>query len=155
LLDYKSARPWAKSIKRAVTARTMPPWFADPNYGHFSNDPRLSKQEIGTIQDWVDGGAKEGDPRDLPNPPVFVEGWHLGTPDVVVDIGEEHKVTPGEDAYEHFVAPTNFKEGMWIRAAEIKPGNRRVVHHVHVLLVQENLNAMAAASTLNMPGLSN
>src|SRR5258705_10268249 len=74
LLDYKSARPWAKSIRLAVTKRTMPPWFADPNYGHFSNDPRLTKDEIGTIQAWADGGAKEGDPRDLPKPPVFVAG---------------------------------------------------------------------------------
>lgn len=155
LLDYKSARPWAKSIRQAVTARTMPPWFADPDYGHFSNDPRLTKDEIGTIQAWVDGGAKEGNPRDLPKPPQFTEGWQLGKPDIVIDMGEDHVVTPGEDAYEHFVVPTNFKEGKWIRAAEIKPGNRQVVHHVHVLLVQENLSAMASASTLNMPGLSN
>jgi len=154
LLDYKSARPWAKSIRRAVTARTMPPWFADSRYGHFSNDPRLTKEEVATIQAWADGGAAEGDPRDLPAPPKFVEGWQLGQPDVVIDIGENHKVTPGEDAYEHFEVPTNFKEGMWLRAAEIKPGNRQVVHHVHVLLVQHDLSAMAAASTLNMPGLS-
>ncbi len=154
LLDYKSARPWAKSIRRAVTARSMPPWFADAEPGHFSNDPRLSKKEIETIQAWADGGAKEGNPGDLPKPPTYVEGWQLGKPDVVIDIGEDYKVTAGEDAYEHFTVSTNFTEGKWIRAAEIKPGNRQVVHHVHVLLVQDNLEAMAAASTLNAPGLS-
>lgn len=154
LLDYKSARPWAKSIKAAVATRKMPPWFADPRYGHFANDARLSDAELKTIQAWADGGAPEGNPKDLPPAPKFVEGWAMGKPDTVIDIGEDHEVTPGEDAYEHFVVPTNFTEGKWVRAAEIRPGNRQVVHHVHVLLVQESLQAMAAASTNNMPGLS-
>lgn len=154
LLDYKSARPWAKAIREAVLARKMPPWFADPRWGHFSNDARLSQAEVDTIKIWADQGAKEGDPGDLPAPPVFTEGWHLGKPDIVIDIGEDYQVTPGEDAYEHFTVPTNFTAGRWIRAAEIRPGNRQVVHHVHVLLVQENLAAMEAASTKNMPQLS-
>ena len=132
LLDYKSARPWAKAIRQAVLTRKMPPWFADPQYGHFANDPRLTPREMETIQAWVDSGAKEGDPKDLPRAPSFVEGWHLGQPDLIVDIGEEYKVQPNQDVYEHFVVPTNLKEGVWIRAAELKPGNRRVVHHAHV-----------------------
>lgn len=154
LLDYKSARPWAKSIRESVLAKRMPPWFADPGYGHFSNDARLSAAELETVKAWVDAGAPEGNPKDLPTKPAFVEGWHLGKPDVVIDIGTDHTVTPGEDAYEHFVVPSNFKEGVWVRAAEIKPGNRQVVHHVHVLLVQEDLAKMEAASTKNMPALS-
>jgi len=154
LLDYKSARPWAKSIRESVLSRRMPPWFADPNYGHFSNDARLSKAELDTVKAWVDAGAPEGDPADLPPKPVFTEGWQLGKPDLVFDIGTDHTVTPGEDAYEHFVVPTHFKEGVWVRAAEIKPGNRQVVHHVHVLLVQEDLAKMEVASTKNMPALS-
>ena len=152
--DYKSARPWAKAIRQAVVAGKMPPWFADPKHGNFANDPRLSPAEIGKLEAWAGEGAKVGDPRDLPPTPVFAEGWQMGKPDVVIDIGEDYKVTPGEDAYEHFVVPTNFTEGKWVRAAEILPGNRRVVHHVHVLLVQDDLNAMAAASTVNMPALS-
>jgi hypothetical protein len=132
----------------------MPPWFADPKHGEFSNDARLSQSEIQTIRAWVDAGAPEGNPRDLPAPPRFTDGWHLGKPDIVIDIGEDHEVTPGEDAYEHFRVPTNLKEGVWIRAAEIKPGNRQVVHHVHVLLVQPDLRGMEAASTKNMPSLS-
>ncbi len=154
LLDYKSARPWAKAIRESVSTRKMPPWFADPHFGKFSNDARLSEHEIATIRDWVDAGAPEGNPSDLPAPPKFVEGWQLGKPDLVVDIGEDHVVTPGEDAYEHFTVPTNFKQGIWIRAAEIKPGNREVVHHVHVLLVQNDMSKMVAASTGNMPALS-
>lgn len=154
LLDYQSARPWAKSIKQAVTARKMPPWFADPAHGRWANDARLSAAEIATIQAWADGGAPEGNKADLPKPPARVEGWALGKPDIVVDIGEDFEVTPGQDAYEHFVVPTNFKEGKWIRAAAIKPGNREVVHHAHVLLVNDDLHAMEAASTANMPTLA-
>ena len=76
--------------------------------------------------------------------PVFVEGWRLGKPDIVIDIGEDFRVKPGQDAYEHFVVPTNFTEGKWIRAAEIRPGNRKVVHHVHVSVLAD---AGAAGST--------
>ena len=153
LIDYKTARPWAKAIRESVLTRRMPPWFADPHSGAFSNDPSLSKQEVETIRAWVDGGASEGNPADLPARPSFVEGWKLGKPDIVIDIGEDHVVTPGEDSYDHFFVPTNFTEGKWIRAAEIKPGNRQVVHHVHVLLVQDDPTKMASASLKNVGGL--
>ena len=89
LLDYQSARPWAKSIRLAVATGKMPPWFADPRYGEFANDSRLNKAEIDTIAAWVDGGAPEGDPKDLPQPPKFVEGWQMGKPDIVIDIGQD------------------------------------------------------------------
>src|ERR1700730_15894706 len=85
LLDYKSARPWAKSIREAVLARKMPPLFADPHYGSFANDARLSTRDIETIKAWVDGGALEGNSRDLPAAPVVVEGWRQGKPDIVID----------------------------------------------------------------------
>ena len=137
LLDYQSARPWAKAIREAVVTRKMPPWFADPHFGSFANDARLSASEIEVIKAWVDSGAPEGDPRDLPPAPVFIEGWRLGKPDVVIDIGEDFHIKPGADAYEHFVVATNFTEGQWIRAAEIRPGNRKVVHHVHVSVVAD------------------
>src|ERR1700690_1150048 len=135
LLDYKSARPWAKSIREAVLTRKMPPWFADPHFGSFSNDSRLSAREMETIKAWVDDGAKEGDVSLLPAAPRFAQGWRLGKPDIVVDIGKDFVTSPGNDAYEHFTVPTNFTEGKWIRAAEIRPGNRKVVHHVHVSVV--------------------
>jgi hypothetical protein len=75
LLSYNEARPWARSIKEKVVRREMPPWHADPHTGEFSNDRRLSQAEIETIVAWVDGGAKEGLPQDLPPAPKFVEGW--------------------------------------------------------------------------------
>jgi hypothetical protein len=141
LLDYQSARPWAKAIREAVLTRKMPPWFADPHYGTFSNDASLSETEIATIKAWVDAGAPEGSPRDLPPAPVFTEGWRLGRPDIVIDIGQDFRVTPGKDAYQHFVVSTNFAEGKWVRAAEIRPGDRRVVHHVHVSVVGDDSQA--------------
>ena len=144
LLDYKSARPWAKAIREAVLARKMPPWFADPRWGSFANDARLSDSEIETIKAWADGGAAEGDAKDLPAAPVFIEGWRLGKPDIIIDIGQDFNVKPGRDAYEHFTVPANFSEGRWIRAAEIRPGNRKVVHHVHVSVVAD---ASKAGST--------
>src|SRR5580704_12191589 len=69
LLTYQDARPWAKAIRAAVVSRKMPPWFADPRYGHFANDPSLRQTEIDTIVNWANDGALEGDARDIP-PPV-------------------------------------------------------------------------------------
>jgi hypothetical protein len=137
LLDYQSARPWAMAIREAILTRKMPPWFADPRYGHFANDPRLSDEEISVVKAWVDGGSAEGDPKDLPPQPVFSEGWRFGKPDLVIDIGQDFEVPAGNDINKDFVVPANLTEGKWIRAAEIRPGNRRVVHHVHVSVLEE------------------
>jgi len=131
LLTYKDARPWARSIKEKVVTRQMPPWHADPQYGHFINDARLGQEEIDTIAAWVDGGAKEGSPKDLPPVPAFVAGWKVGKPDVVFTMKEEYTLAAaGSDEYINFTMPTNFKEDVWVQAAEINPGNKRVVHHV-------------------------
>src|SRR5580704_13183622 len=82
LLTYEAARPWAKAIRIAVASRKMPPWFADPRYGHFSNDASLSQAEIDTLVHWANDGALEGDPRDLPPPSRWSRGaWQI-EPDV-------------------------------------------------------------------------
>jgi hypothetical protein len=147
LLDYQAARPWAKSIREAVLTHKMPPWFADPHYGTFANDPRLSNREIETIKAWVDSGSPEGDKRDLPPKPEFIEGWKLGQPDIVIDIGQDFMVPPGNDVYQYFTVPTNFTEGKWIRAAQILPGNRQVVHHVHVSVLPAESHAAGPERT--------
>jgi hypothetical protein len=151
LLNYQSARPWAKAIREAVVTRKMPPWFADPRYGEFANDARLTKAEIETVKAWVDGGAAEGDPRDLPTPPQFVEGWQLGKPDLVVDIGQDFLVPAGQDLYKDFVVSTNFTEGKWIRAAQVLPGNRKLVHHVHVYVVSNEAAPTPGTAALSVP----
>jgi Copper type II ascorbate-dependent monooxygenase, C-terminal domain len=150
LLDYKSVRPWARSIREAVLSRKMPPWFADPQYGHFANDARLNTREMETIKAWVDSGVAEGDPKDLPKTPQFAEGWSLGKPDLIVDIGEDFAVRPGADDYEHFIVPMNLKNGIWVRAAELRPGNRQVVHHAHVNpVLSEKLAGPATIQAMN------
>jgi len=131
LLTYESARPWAKSIKEKVSARIMPPWHADPQYGKFENDARLSAKEIETIVAWADAGAPKGDAKDLPPAPKFTEGWTIGQPDVVFAMPEEYSVpADGVIPYLYFTIPTHFTEDKWIQALEIRPGNRSVVHHV-------------------------
>ena len=151
LLDYKSARPWAKSIREAVLTRKMPPWFADPHYGTFANDPRLGAAEMAAIKAWADAGAPEGDPKDLPARPVFTDGWKLGKPDIVIDIGRDYVTTPDRDAYEYFTVPTNFTEGKWMRAAEILPGDRAAVHHVHVSVVMEKKGGDSISTAFRQP----
>ena len=130
LLTYKEARPWARSIKEKVITREMPPWHADPHYGEFNNASGLSHKEVAIVAAWVDQGAKEGDPGDLPPLPETIDGWKIGTPDQVLAMAEEHVIIRGApDNYAYFVIPTSFKADQWIEAAEIRPGNPRVVHH--------------------------
>jgi Copper type II ascorbate-dependent monooxygenase, C-terminal domain len=131
LLSYKDARPWARSIREKVVSREMPPWHADPHVGQFSNDPRLTRGEIDTITAWVDGGAKEGEPRDLPPAPKFVEGWSIGQPDLILKMPEEFTLDAnGPDEYQHFVIDPGFTEDKYVQIAEARPGNRRIVHHI-------------------------
>src|SRR6185369_8967988 len=92
LLSYKEVRPWAKSLKERVVDRTMPPWFADPKHGEFSNNPSLSQAEIDTIVNWVDAGAPKGEDKDQPPTPKFTDGWEIGSPDLVLNMKEEHAV---------------------------------------------------------------
>jgi hypothetical protein len=137
LLTYQEARPWAKAIRQRVAERTMPPWFADPAHGEFSNDLRLSQPDIDTIVAWVDRGAAKGDDRDMPPPPPYAPGWTISEPDVVFTMPEEYAVpADGVIPYLYYTVPTNFTEDKWIQALEIRPGNRKVVHHVIVSVLE-------------------
>jgi mono/diheme cytochrome c family protein len=137
LLTYKEARPWAKSIREKVATRQMPPWHADPKYGSWENDRRLSQKDIDTILAWVDGGAPEGDAKDLPPMPKYSSGWQIGEPDVVFRMPAEFTV-PAEGAvpYQYFPVPTNFTEDRYIQGLEARAGNLSVVHHA-VIYVRE------------------
>ncbi len=131
LLSYREVRPWAKAIREKVLTREMPRWDADPRYGHFANDRRLRKEEIDTIVAWVDQGAQEGDPADLPPAPKFVNGWTIGQPDLVLSMQEEYTLeATGPDEYQYFEIPTNFTEDKYVEAVEARPGNRQIVHHI-------------------------
>jgi len=135
-LAYKDLRPWAKSIREKVLSREMPPWHADPHFGHFSNDRRLSQTEIDTIVAWVDGGAIEGSPKDLPAAPKYVDGWKIGKPDVVLEMPDEFTLdASGPDEYQYFDIATNFTEDKYVQLAEARPGNRKIVHHILAFIV--------------------
>jgi mono/diheme cytochrome c family protein len=133
LMSYEDAVKQAENIKEAVSDKRMPPWFADPHYGKFSNDRRLKPGDIDTLVSWIDGGQEKGNPADLPPERTFADGWVIGKPDVVFKLPEAQSVpASGTVDYQYFVTQTNFKEDMWITAAEARPGNRAVVHHIIV-----------------------
>src|SRR5690242_10896690 len=133
-LTYKDTRPWAKAMKEAGVSRQMPPWFADPAYGHYANDKRLSDAEIQTISAWADGGAVEGDPKDMPPPVTFQDGWNI-KPDMIIEMPKDFNVpATGTVNYQNFLVKVNFPEDVWIVAAEMRPGNPKVLHHGRVLV---------------------
>ena len=131
-LTYESTRPWAKSIQVAVLTKKMPPWFADPRYGHFANDRRLSDADVKTLSAWVEAGAPEGAPQDKPAPVEWHDGWNI-KPDVVFSMQKPYQVpAKGTIAYTYFVVPSGFTKDTWVLDAEVRPGNRMVVHHASV-----------------------
>jgi hypothetical protein len=131
LMTYQDARPWAKAMREAVLLKRMPPWFADPAHGKFLNDRALSRTEIDTLVAWAEAGAPEGDPKDRPAPRTFVEGWNIGAPDQTFEMPIDFGVPArGTIEYTYFVVPTGFTADKWIQRAEVRPGNRAVVHHV-------------------------
>ena len=133
LIDYSTVRPWAKAIKQAVLTRKMPPWFADPHFGKFSNDARLPDSAIQTISAWVDAGSPEGDPNDAPKPVEWVNGWKIGVPDVMFEMPAEFEIpASGTLDYRYVIVPTNFKRDTWVRLAEARPSDRVHLHHMVV-----------------------
>ncbi|MGC4051686.1 MAG: cytochrome c [Paludibaculum sp.] len=131
LLTYEQTRPWAASIKSSVVQRKMPPWFADPHYGKFSNDRSLSRRDIDTIVAWVNAGAPKGNPGDAAPAAAFTEGWGIPQPDVVIQLPQPYEIPAnGTIEYLHWVVPTNFKTDKWVQFAEARPTDRAHVHHI-------------------------
>ena len=135
LVTYDEVRPWARSIRQRVSNREMPPWHLDKTVGirRYKNDRSLSDDEIATIVKWTDNGAPQGDPTLMPPPLTFrnEDEWFIGQPDLVVTMDKEHVMyTKGPDWWIDYFANTGLTEDRWIKAMEVKPGNRRIVHHV-------------------------
>jgi len=146
LLTYKDARPWARSIKVKVVKRQMPPWHIDRNVGitKFKDDPSLTDAEVATISAWVDHGAPEGSPADLPAPREFtdLDKWHMGKPDVVITMPKPYvlKAAGGDEYYDVEVDP-GFKEDVYVSALETKPDlGFKVVHHCTTNLVEDPID---------------
>lgn len=139
LTSYEDVLGWEDTILEVIDDRRMPPWNADPKYGHFANDPRLSEQEVALLRQWVNNGMPEGDPADLPAPPEFVSGWRIPKPDQEILMNED-KVpfrVPAEGVvdYQRFVVDPGWDEDKYIYAAEARPENRSVVHHILVYVM--------------------
>src|SRR6266852_3949097 len=131
LLTYEQARPWSAAIKESVLQRKMPPWFADPRYGKFRNDRRLSEEEIATVVTWVNAGSPKGDEKDMPPLPKFAEGWSFDRPpDLVVEMPLTVTIpATGVLDMQNYYVKVPLAEEKFIEAVELRPGNRSVVHH--------------------------
>jgi len=129
LMDWENAWLFSPFIQDAVESRYMPPW--KPVEGEFHGDRSLTPEEIALISEWVDLGAPEGDPRDLPEPLVFSKDWTLGEPDLILELPADYQPDADvADDYRCFSLPTGLTEQREIEAIEVRPGNRQVVHHV-------------------------
>ena len=135
LLTYADAKKRAAQIVERVDAGAMPPWIPTRESLPFAGERRLNEAQKKTLRDWLAAGALEGEANDLQTPPKFSEGWQLGTPDLVVEMPEAFSLeADGPDLFRNFVVPTASKEAHWIRAIELRPDNRRIVHHAQVLV---------------------
>jgi hypothetical protein len=156
LITYQEARPWARAIKERVSTRQMPPWHIDPSVGvtKFKNDMSLSEEQIDTIVSWVDGGALQGDPKDLPpaKPPVTNNEWQgvmdgYGPPDLVIKSADYTMPAQHQDVWFRPTSEIPLTEPRWIRMVEIRPSNlkaRKIVHHsiAYQVLSPDNTEAV-------------
>ncbi|HWB12620.1 MAG TPA: M56 family metallopeptidase [Pirellulales bacterium] len=134
LTSYEAVAAWAETIREVVQDRRMPPWHANPKYGHFANDARMPDAEKDLLDQWVANGVPKGSGDDLP-PREFAEGWLLGPPDLLITMPEPITIPPtGVVDYQYVSVDPGFTEGRWVRASEIHPGARSVVHHIVVFV---------------------
>jgi hypothetical protein len=150
LTSYEETVGWAEMIREVVAERRMPPWHADPKFGHFSNDARLSASDIELINKWVDNGAPQGDAKEAPSAPHFEVGWQIPKPDSVVYMADEGYDVPasGTVEYQRFVVDPQWTEDKWVKAMECIPGNPSVVHHIIVYLVPPGVTPTGQAGRL-------
>jgi len=135
LLSYDDAKSHAHQITAVTERRIMPPWLPEPDDPKFADDLRLTAEQIALLKEWVEQGTTEGPPSDLPAKPQFVEGWQLGKPDVIVKATKPFELPAGgSDTYWNFVFRSPVDRARWLKAIEIRPGNKRLVHHANVLV---------------------
>ena len=141
LLTYDDARPRAMRIAEVTRSRTMPPWMPEPDHGRFERERRMSEPEIAAIQRWVAQGIVRGNIDDLPPPPTFTDAWHLGTPDLIIQMPEPY-VLPvrSGDVFRTFVIPIPLQTAAYVKAVEFLPGNPRVVHHANIKIDRSRLS---------------
>jgi hypothetical protein len=146
LVTYDEVKPWIPSIRTALESRSMPPWFADPRYGKFSNDPSLTAEQIALITRWVDQGAPAGSPKDAPPPHHWPEGWNIDTPDQVIAMSQPVGIpASGDIEYTYEIVPTGFTRDMWVQQSEIRPSSPEHVHHAVVYIRPHNSDWLRSA----------
>ena len=151
LMTFDEARPWAKSIHKEVSSRRMPPWHAAPDVQEYINDRSLTETQIATITQWVDQGARRGDPSDLPPVPAFNDDWLFGEPDLVLAMEAPYEISAvAEDEYRCFCLDPGLTEDRWVDVVEVLPGNRTIDHHI-VLYVDQG-GKIAPAKDAAQPG---
>src|SRR3954452_18519436 len=154
LTSYDDVRPWAKEIKNKVMSREMPPWGADPAHSlKMRNDRSLSPAQIETIAAWVDGGAPKGSDADLPPLPKFAEGWTAGRePDAILEMPVDFSIpAEGELGVQMFYSKVPWSEDRFAETLELRPGNRAVVHHAGVFVVDIPEGATIVDGRLVLP----
>ena len=135
LLTYSDVKKHALQIAEVTRSHAMPPWLPEPQKFGFADELRLTPAEIDLIQGWVAQGEPEGNPSDLPPQPKFVEGWRLGQPDLILTAKKPFVLPPsGTDTYWNFVFRVPIHDTRWVRAVEIRPGDKRYVHHANILV---------------------
>jgi len=133
LLEYSDVRKHVRQIAAVTKSRFMPPWLPESGYGDFARERRLSNEQVETIQRWVQEGAIEGNPSDLPPTPLWSDGWQLGAPDLVVRVPQVYTLRPaGTDVFRNFVIPLPVPSTRYVRAMEIQPDNPNILHHAIV-----------------------
>ena len=156
LLAYADARRRARQIVKVTSSRYMPPWPPEPGHLRFVGERRLSDGQIATLQAWQRAGSPEGEPSALPPVPRFTPGWQLGTPDLVLTAPESFTLpAEGSDTFWNVVLPASVDRTRYVRAIEILPGNKRVVHHANVVLDRGGTGRILDARTpgVGFPGM--
>jgi len=134
-LTYTDVKKHARQIAELTRLRVMPPWLPEPQVLKFADELRLSQAEIDLMARWVEQGTVEGTPSDLPPQPKFVEGWRLGKPDLILTATKPLTLPPqGTDTYWNFIFPVPIADTKWVKAIEIRPGDKRYVHHANILV---------------------
>ncbi len=135
LVTFEQVRKWTPEIARRVSARSMPPWFADPAFGHFANDPSLTRQEIAMVTGWASSGTPAGDPRSAPPPQRWAGGWNIPPPQRIFRMPEPvHIPSQGIIEYTYEIVPTGFTEDQWVQMSQVLPSSRQHVHHAVIYI---------------------
>jgi tetratricopeptide (TPR) repeat protein len=139
LLSYPDVRKRGSQIASVIESGYMPPWLPAPGKPKFVGERHLSGREKDLFRRWVDAGMPEGKPGDLPDPPRWIQGWQIGKPDMVVEMPEPYTLpADGIDIYRNFVIPVSIDRTRYVRAVEIRPDNKRIVHHGRMMVDATN-----------------